>query len=478
VVAESYDERVERLLRGLFEDSVVEVALAAGAELRAHARRDTYWGAPTIGKALSDLAVAIHTGLGVPLQMSRLAEAAKLTRQAADTALGFYPVRNALPAFASSLVAGGEIGEVELVHLKAASSVRIARAPKTPGYHSDSFPLEEVPGDTAMSKRGRAHYLVASVVTTAGLALPCGFEVIPGRQWNPEVRAERIEQLESLLREPDEDPDAYRVRMAAHYDAKLGAFAGRPPDNALPTTVGELVRNIYTGMGTGEGAVGAKGLLTEAHGAGGWLCAPPATLSGLGGGVLAHSLEALDEARKAGALVVADLCAPREHTRDLRETEWGLQAGDVVYSGADLHERLIANPGPPWEDVTVAGPGPGGVLWFIARGLAVEGARKRPAALIALVDVSGRRRNYSARVCLDRLNEDEDLEAALRIAHADTYTLHGAKGPVQAVIEEIAALGAFDVQAQTAAPREVIISLALCVVAARIAARHIPQNDS
>jgi hypothetical protein len=468
---------VDGLIESLLPPTVVELERLLGPSFRENSRRTTHWSPATLAERLSRMTIAIHQRPGAPLQLLRIASGASLKRHQAETGLGYYSLRHALPAFAVSLLASGKLGELKFVHLKALDSAPDSRSFKTPGHQSARFPILETEEDREVDERGPYVYFVACAVTSAGVAIPCAFEVVPSAHWLPATWKARAELLAPQLRRDDEDSAAYLRRVVDDYRHQLAALAGRPESFPLPQTLADLTASVYTGMRLGEEAAGAPGYLTQVASAGGWLVAPPNQLGGLAQSSLGHSLEGLLAIKDFGSMTIADLCTRGAGAGGLEDVAWRFESEGVSFTGPELHQLLMTQPGEaPWRNVTDFAPSEEGVRWFIARGAAHYKSTPVPAALLALRDTKGRRLGYSVRVCLDPLDRTGRLREALCIAHADTFRLHGAAGPIQRVKEEIEDVGALNVQAQTAAPREVIVAMALIVVAARLAAEALGER--
>jgi len=450
-----------------------QLAVASAERLTTEARRATYLSASTLADRLLKLALAIarQPPGGGPLQLSRLARQVGLSRQAAETGFGFYAMRDIASAFAAQLLATGELGELSFIHLKAVPAAEGSRSFRTFGHQGGRFPIVETEADRDETDGGRFVFVLATAVTTRGVAIPCGFEVVPGPHWRTANWRVRAEHFAPKLRKRDESDTAYFQRMISTYRGEFDALAGRPESNPLPVTMADLVGSTYEGIGRGEDAVGESGRLTAATRICGWLVSPEISLDGLSGASLATTLAPLRVLDEFGGLTLADVCVAGLPQADLSRVEWRLEVEGVAYTGAELHDALMTHAGAhPWVGVTAAAPPEERFLWFVARGTARDGTKEVPAALIALRDTAVRRRGYSARVCLDSLDAPDSLRRALEVAHADTFLLHEPSGAVQRTVEEVHRVGAFNVQSSSAAPREVIVGLALSVAAARLAA--------
>lgn len=450
-------EAIARVLQHMRDEHA-----SAGGSAAKHAPGTAANVAVAFAKALLDAP-------GPPITINRtVRQAPELSRKQANITLGFYELRHALPAFAIELLGSGIIGKPELVHGRAVESDTYALSPQTPGWQGSVSPL-----DAAAAKPAPFAYFLLNVITSDGIAVPCGIEIITNRHWRRDSFGQRV--MASAAPRQGEGEREYAHRAAAAHEAQLRFLAGRPDGWDLADEANELVGGLYDSIFLAEDALQRPGALTGLPLAGGWLHSPPSVQPALGFALLAETLTPVYELDDRGVFAVLDVCAAAGGSVDLRQLHWNLRSrsGGAPYSGADLHNALRAGE-PPWVDTTdLAPPGPRDVRWYIARGVVEQDGNLRPASLLAARDLRARRIHGSVRLSLDPLATRDTLVRALRVAHADAYQLHNPHhGPLQAVREESNRIGALHVQAQKATPREPVIALALMAVGSRLAARH------
>jgi hypothetical protein len=413
--------------------------------------RSTKHAIATAAETSVDFAKSLLSSPGAPITVERTRRAAGQTRKRINIPLTAYELRHALPAFAIEILDSGLIGEPELIHGQAVQSSTTGQSPQVPGWQGDASPF----APTYKSPAPFVFFLL-SVVTTKGIAIPCGIEVVTNQHWRREGETVAADDLVEGISLKDQ----------------LRELAGRPEGWDLPETASELVGVLYDSLEFGERALDREGALTDLPLAGGWLYSPPSARPALGYALLAESLAPLYELKRRDVFTVLDVCAA-EGSIDLRSLSWQLEIDAVAWAGRDLHEALRAGSS-PWRDVTgLAPPGPADVRWYMTRGVTTHGAARHCAALLATRDLRGRRIHGAVRVCLDALESDELVRVALRVADADAYELHRPQnGPLQALREVSHEIGAFHVQAQKATPREPVMALALMAVGCVLVARH------